>query len=268
MNLCDCAIASVLQGLRSPDAGDAWVEFLGRYGPLLYHTALVHTANEDAAADCYVYICERLADNRFKRLLKFHSDGNASFATWLRVVARNLCFDWHRRYSGRHRPFKALGDLSPLELEIYKLRFAQGASQDETIQRVTKAFPRVAADEVFAIEERLHRSLNARQRWILSTRRQAQLSAVAIAAEEAEPETLEVADPQPNQEMVFLTTEQQAHLRTLVASLPTEERLLLQLRFEQDLSLDEVARLSGLGDGQRAHRRIAALLKKLRFAMR
>lgn len=244
------------------------MEFLDLYGPVLYHTALAHTPSNDAAADCYVYICGRLSDNHFKRLLKFKPKGNASFTTWLRVVTRNLCFDWHRGHSGRHRPFKALGDLSPLELEIYRLRFAQGASQDETIQQITMVFPDVGADEVFAIEERLQRSLNARQRWILSTRRQAQLSTtIAIAAEEADPEAIEIVDPQPNQETVFLTTEQQSQLRKVVASLPAEERLLLQLRFEQDLSLDEVARLCNLGDGQRVHRRITAVLKKLRFAM-
>ena len=244
------------------------MDFLELYGAVLYHTALAHTANEDAAADCYVYICEQLVDNRFKRLLKFDPEGDASFATWLRVVARNLCFDWHRKYSGRQRPFKSLGSLSPLELEIYKLRFAQRASQEETVQQVTKAFPRVGADEIFAIEERLRRSLNARQHWILSTRRQDQHSAVAIATDDAEPEIFEVADSQPNQETFFLTTERQAQLRKLVASLPSEERLLLQLRFEQDLSLAEVAKLCGLGDGQRVHRRITAILKKLRFAMR
>lgn len=265
--MCDRAIAPVLVGLRSSNAGDAWTGFLGLYGPVLYHTALAHTANPDAAADCYVYICEQLADNRFKRLLKFDLQGNASFGTWLRVVARNLCFDWHRKHSGRHRPFKSLGNLSAVELEIYKWRFTEGASQDETVQQVMKAFPSIAANEIFAIEERLQRSLNVRQRWILSTQHQDKLGAVAIAAEEAETEMLEVADPQPNQEMFFLTTERQAQLRKLVASLPSEERLLLQLRFEQDLSLEEVARLCRLGDGQRVHRSITTILKKLRLAM-
>ena len=266
--MCDRAIAPILREFRSPNASDAWVEFLDLYGPVLYHTALAHTASDDAAADCYVHICERLADNHFKRLLKFNTEGNATFTTWLRVVARNLSFDWHRSHFGRHRPFKALGDLSPLELEIYKLRFTQGASQDETVQQVSKTFPAVALDEIFAIEERIQRSLNARQRWILGSRRQVQLSsAVAIAVEEGDAPALEVSDPQPNQETSFATAEQQAQLRKLVASLPAEERLLLQLRFEQDLSLDEVARLCGLGDGQRVHRRIKAILKKLRFAL-
>jgi len=114
--VCDRAIAPLLEGLRSSNASDAWVEFLQWYGPVLYQAARTHTSSQDVAAECYVYICEQLAHNRFKRLLKFNPKGRASFTTWLRVVVRNLCFDWQRSQSGRHRPFKSLAGLSPLEL--------------------------------------------------------------------------------------------------------------------------------------------------------
>ncbi|PYX02812.1 MAG: hypothetical protein DMG85_20850 [Acidobacteria bacterium] len=115
----DRAIALLLEGLHSSNACDAWVEFLESYGPVLYQTARAYTSNQDAAANCYVYMCDELARNRCRRLLKFNPKGRASFTTWLRVVARNLCFDWHRGQSGRHRPFKSFEDLSLLELEIY-----------------------------------------------------------------------------------------------------------------------------------------------------
>ena len=141
-----------------------------------------------------------------------------------------------------------------MELEVYKLRFTQGVSEGETFEEIRKLFPAIAADELFAIEEKLEKSLTARQRWLLSSRRQPYLSsAVAVAGEEeTDPITIEPADSQPNQEIIFATAEQKAQLRRLLASLPPTERLLLQLRFEQELSLDEVARLCGLGDGQRA----------------
>lgn len=267
--MCDRAIAAILGELRSSNAGDAWAEFLGSYGPILYHTSLSYTRGDDAAADCYVHICERLSDDGFKRLLKFKLDGTATFSTWLRVVARNLCLDWHRKRFGRHRPFRALGDLSPLEMEIYRLRFAQGVSQEETVQQLLRVFPAVDTDEIFAIEERLQKSLNARQRWLLSSRRHLHINSVVSTDGEEEGSSLavEVADPQPDQESVFVKTEQRAKMRRLVASLPADERLLLQLRFEQELSLDEIAGLSGLGDGQRVHRKIAAILAKLRFAL-
>jgi RNA polymerase sigma factor (sigma-70 family) len=76
-----------------------------------------------------------------------------------------------------------------------------------------------------------------------------------------------VADPHPDQETLIVGRQQQAQLEKCVASLPSDERLILQLRFGDDLSLEEIARLTGLGDAQRVHRRIAAVLKKLRAAM-
>ena len=64
-----------------------------------------------------------------------------------------------------------------------------------------------------------------------------------------------------DQESLIVGLQQQAQLRRCMASLPTYERLLLQLRFEGDLSLDEIARLTGLGDAQRVHRHIGVILK-------
>jgi RNA polymerase sigma factor (sigma-70 family) len=264
----DRAIALLLEGLHSSNACDAWVEFLESYGPVLYQTARAYTPNQDAAADCYVYMCDELARNRCRRLLKFNPKGRARFTTWLRVVARNLCFDWHRSQSGRHRPFKSLEGLSPLELEIYRWRFAHGASQHETLQQLAPQFPSVDLDELSAVEGRLQNSLSSRQRWILSTRSQSEISTrVAVTGEEDEPRMPEVADSQPDQETLLVTEQQLEQLQKTLASLPADERLLVQLRFEHGLSLDEVARLSGLGDGQRVHRKLTAVLKKLRCLM-
>jgi RNA polymerase sigma factor (sigma-70 family) len=264
----DRAIELLLEGLHSSNARDAWVEFLESYGPVLYQTARAYTSNQDAAADCYVHMCNELARNRCRRLLKFNPQGRASFTTWLRVVARNLCFDWHRGQSGRHRPFKSLKDLSPLELEIYQWRFARGTSQHDTLQQLALVFPGIDLDELSAIEDRLQSSLTSRQRWILSTRTQSEISSpVAVAGEEGELGVLDIADPQPNQETQLVTQQQREQLQKSLAALPADERLMLQLRFEHDLSLEEVARLCGLGDGQRVHRKLTAVLKKLRSLM-
>jgi RNA polymerase sigma factor (sigma-70 family) len=45
--------------------------------------------------------------------------------------------------------------------------------------------------------------------------------------------------------------------------LAPRQRLLLRLRYEQDLTLEEVARLVGLGDPYRAHREIQAAVAEL-----
>lgn len=260
-------VAPLLEALKSPNLCDgAWAEFLDDYSPVLYQTARACTSDDDGAADCYLHICERLSRNGFRRLLKFKPEGRASFTTWLRVVARNLCFDWHRSQCGRPRPFKSLQHLSPLEFEVYNFRFVHRISQQEAIHRIQSQFPGVGISEMSEIEERLQSSLTSRQHWILGTRRQPEFD-VAVADREEDPGTVDVPDPSPSQESQIADQEQQAQLRTNLASLPAQERYLLQLRFEQELSLGEIARLCGLEDAQRVHRTLATILKKLRHSM-
>jgi RNA polymerase sigma factor (sigma-70 family) len=156
-----------------------------------------------------------------------------------------------------------------LELEVYNCRFIRGASQDETLHQLEPLFPGVKLSELSNIEERLQGSLSSRQQWILGTRHKPLFSSTAaVAAEEGGPGLADLPDPCPSQEARFVDQEQQSRLEKSVSSLPAQEHLLVQLRFEQDLSLEEIARVCGLQDAQKVHRKFAAILKKLRKAMR
>jgi RNA polymerase sigma-70 factor (ECF subfamily) len=77
----------------------------------------------------------------------------------------------------------------------------------------------------------------------------------------------EIPDTRPDQEMFLVEQQQHEQMMQCLDTLPKHERLLLQLRFEEDLSLEEIARITSLGDAQRAHRQIAAVLQKLRSSM-
>jgi DNA-directed RNA polymerase specialized sigma subunit len=52
-----------------------------------------------------------------------------------------------------------------------------------------------------------------------------------------------------------------------LSRLDRDERLLLRLRYEEGLTLDQVSRLAGLGNAQRADRRIKEVLTRLREEM-
>ena len=265
----DPSVAALQEGLRSSNGSAAWEVFLRQYSPVLYQTAVAYSDAEDDAADCFLHICEQLSRNSFRRLLKFKPDGSASFITWLRVVARNLCFDWHRSHTGRRRPFKSLQFLSQLELEVYDCRFERGLSEAETLQHLHPTFPGLSPAQLAEAEHRIEHSLSSRQRWILSTRRKHAFNAKgAFLTEEGEDSIAQAVDPRLDQECLIAAQEQQAQLKKCVASLPKDARLILQLRFQEDLSLEEIARLIGLGDAQRVHRRMGAILEKLRAGMR
>ena len=264
----DAGIAELLKRMRSADAQTAWEEFLCQYSPILYQAARFYTTDEDAAADCYLNICEHLAQNGFRRLLKFKLDGDASFVTWLRVVSRNLCFDWHRKQSGRKRIFKSLHSLSQLDLDVYACRFECGLSVEETLQRLASTFPGLDSSQLAESELRIEQSLNSRQHWILSNRKHTAISADAVLLMEDTGGSFQsIPDTALDQESLVVGQERSAHLQKCISELPTNEQLLLQLRFDQDLTLEEIAQVAGLGDAQRAHRQISVILKKLRAAM-
>jgi len=52
-------------------------------------------------------------------------------------VVRNLCLDWHRRESGRHRVFRAVGALGLLERAVFRCRFRRAvAARDPSLVAV------------------------------------------------------------------------------------------------------------------------------------
>jgi RNA polymerase sigma factor (sigma-70 family) len=118
------------------------------------------------------------------------------------------------------------------------------------------------------IEGRIENSLNPRQHWLLSGWKQRE-SGVSISGsqEETWDEVASAIDTGPNPETIVADSQQRARLHKSVRILPPIEQLIVHLRFEEELSLSEIAGLTGLGDAQRVHRRVAAILHKLRVAM-
>lgn len=262
------SVAALFDRLRSADPRSAWRDFLEQYNPIIYQTARACTRDEDEAADYFLYMCEQLAKNGFRRLLQFRPDGAASFPTWLKVVGRNLCVDCHRKKHGRPRPFKSVQNLSGLELQVYNCRCERGLSQQQTLEEIRATSPGLSLSELNDIESRIQSFLSPRQHWILSMRNQSRSNAPILAAgQDGEESTVDVVDPGTNQETILLEEELRAKIQECVGTLPRDERLLVQLRFEEGLSLEEISRLTGLDGPQRVHRRLAAVLQKLRAAI-
>lgn len=267
--MADTGIAGLLERLQSRDPLPAWEDFLDQYSTVLFHAARVYTSDTEMAADCYLNICEQLALHNFGRLLKFKPEGAASFRTWLQVVARNLCMDWHRKRTGRPRPFKSIQSLSELEFQIYVCRFERGLTTEATLEHLRPVTPDLDLAQVEGAERRIERCLSSRQRWMLSTRQRAGADTnTALLSEEPDELVLQVPDVRLDQETLVMNQQLHAQMVKCMSGLPKHERLLLQLRFEEDLSLEEIARLTGLGDAQRVHRHIAAILTKLRTALK
>jgi RNA polymerase sigma factor (sigma-70 family) len=95
-----------LDASDSESRDQAWAAFVQAHSRLLLHTAKVSANGYDDIMDRFAYVLDQLRCDDFRRLRKYASDGRTMFSTWLVVVARRLCIDYHRSQYGRPRPPK------------------------------------------------------------------------------------------------------------------------------------------------------------------
>ena len=198
--------AALHQLLEAPDerARDtAWAAFLHEYSALILHVARSRNRDHDAVMNCYAFVLDQLQRNGHARLTRYISDGRGKFTTWLLVVVRRLCVDYHRQRYGR----------------------PQSGDDDEYVQR--RMLTDLVSDAV-ALEN--------------------------VAADD----TADAA---------LLEAESLALLGDALERLTPSDRLILRMRFEDDMSVPEIARLFGAASPFAMYRRLQHTLGLLRRAL-
>ncbi len=260
----DTPVALILERLGSKGFMQAWAGFLETYSPYILQTAKLFERDADPLADCFLFACEGLSEKGFRRLRAFKPGGSAQFTTWLRVVVRNLCMDWHRKEFGRHRVFQSIAKLGALEQEIFQCIYDQGLSQDESLNFLRVNYPSLKMAEIEAGMDRVRSALTDRQIWLAGARRRALLPLKRDPEGKPQNAITEVVDPAPSAESMLVMNEQRAALERALSRLSKPERLLIRLRFERGLTLQETASLMGLKDAQAVDRRQRDIIEKLR----
>jgi len=260
----DPFIASMLSAVASSERQSAWCAFLERYSGLIYHVVRSFDRDPDRNGNCFLFVCEQLSDKNFRRLRKFEVGGRAAFSTWLCAVVRNLCLDWHRKVHGRHRVFGSVSRRGTTDQVLFELVFRRGSSADEAREELSRR----GIELSFAVlEERicdLRRCLSSRQLWLVSS---GEAMVESIDSEEEGSYVIEPADPAPDPEALTALRETDQHVSAALASLNDSDRLLVRLRYQEGLTLQQVARLVGLKDAQTADRRLRDIIDHLRKAL-
>ncbi len=256
-------VTEMLRALSSERVAAAWTEFLARYSPLIMHVIRQHGVDDDRAAECFIHVCAALSDDGFRRLRGFRPDGPAKFKTWLQAVVANLCVDWRRTEQGRSRPPRCIAHLPDLEQQIFRCIYVRAMSRTECLRVLLPKFPELTEKQVAEVNGRIFALLTPQQRWQLSTRKHRPASVVREAGSQEKDPFDQLLDPASGPDEL---TDGMLELRLLhdaLARLPVEQRLLLRLRYEQDLTLAEVARLTRQPDPFRANRLIHGALEAL-----
>ncbi len=253
----------LLEQIGSHDPEEAWKIFLAEYSTTILQVVRHIEHESDFVPDCFQFVCEQLSANSFRRLRKFQPQGPAVFSTWLRAVVRNLCLDWRRKRFGRRRFFNSISRLSIFDQEVFRHLYERRLSFDDTFHSLRSMYLNITYAQLAESSTRIDSALTAKQRRLLDARlsdhaQQTNATADGTAAEAS------VLDPAPNPEAQAVLKERATVLRRALGRLPSRDRLLIRLRFEQELTLEQVAKLLDLGNAQRVERQIKAVLTKLR----
>ena len=259
-------IDQILRQLDSHDSQEAWSAFIDDYGFSILQVVRYFEHDADNASDCFQFICEGLCQSRFRRLRRFKPNGPAKFSTWLRAVVRNLCVDWRRKRFGRRRVFHSIAQLSHLDREVFRCIHEQGQSEQETMLSLASRFPSLTMQQVAESVAHINNTLTTNQNWLIRAR--AAIRPWRSAFESENHQHAAAVDLRNNPETMALAAEQNALLSRALGRLSHREKLLIRLRFEEDLTLEQIAKLLDLGNPQRVDRQIKQILASLRIELK
>jgi DNA-directed RNA polymerase specialized sigma24 family protein len=234
--------AEILLLLRREPAR-AWDLFIGRYADFIFTQLRALGFDYDQAMDRFVYVCEKLAEDDFRRLRTVRYAGERGQLTpWLRQVIKRLCINWAWSAEGRRRLCKPVARLPARERRAFELYFWQGLAPPEIYEQLRLDAPALKYVEVLEALERVFAVLNQQNLWNLLCQLARRRGPVPL--DELEDETgLEPPDPNANPEEILQQKETAALVTQSLAALSALERVAAQLHFTESLTVKEVAEI-------------------------
>jgi RNA polymerase sigma factor (sigma-70 family) len=148
--------------LRAGRAHAAWDLFVDRYRRLILATIRRLVPDHDDVMDVFAAVCESLGAGGCARLRRYSEHAaesapgarQASVATWLVVVVRNLTIDWLRHRDGRRRAV-APAQLSAMQQQIHAAICSGGCSHVEAYEVLRSRLDPPLSFEAFLREVRV-----------------------------------------------------------------------------------------------------------------
>lgn len=261
----DAVSDAALLALLAERPAEAWQLFLDRHADFVLTELHRLGLGRDAALDGFVYVCEKLAEDDFRRLRTIrHTGAHDDLRPWLRAVVKNLATNWRWSREGRRRLLRAVERLPALEQRVFQLYFWRGMRPSELIEQLGREGggpPSPIA--VFDALETVFAQLSASRLWHLvaglaQRRAQAQADAPEIGRGPSEP-----ASPDGDPEQHALRRETTQRVQRGLQTLAPRTRLALRMRYDDHLSVPEIADIIDLSPRQ-VHRLLGDAREHLR----
>ena len=230
---------------RDPEL--AWRIFIEKYADVIFATLQRLGFDYDEAMDRFVYICEKLCEQDFRRLKSIrHAGSFGDLTPWVRTVAQNLSVNWLWSVEGRKRRLKPITRLPLQDQRVFEMYFWKGLSPSQVTEQLRLEHQDIQLASVLDSLERIFSVLSQKKLWRLMgnlarARRE-------ISLDEINPETgmnLDPKDPSMNPEESVLEKEATAKMSQALKELSVRERLAVQMRYEDGLELWEIKKILG-----------------------
>lgn len=232
--------------LFQEDPQRAWRLFIDRYANAIFSLIRNLGFDYDAAMDRFVFVCEKLSAKDFHRLKTIRYAGSYGDLTpWIRQVVKRLCINWAWSEEGRKRLLKPIARLGPLEQRVFELYFWHGLLPSEIEERLRQEhFSQAEPAAVFEALDKILSRLSEKKLWRLVSNLARARGALSLdeMGEDSGP-SWDVADLEGNPESDLLEREQDQILQRALQHLPERQVLMLQFRFEQALTVAEIAEI-------------------------
>lgn len=239
-----------MQGRPEP----AWELFLARYRRIVFAAIRHYARDYDDVMDVFARVCEALREDDLKRLRAWADQPShrARFSTWLVTVVRHLTIDWFRHRDGRRRLSAVAEGLAPLRRRIFEHVFLDRRSHVEAYELIRASEQPDLSFRAFLGE------LRATYRAVTGGRRGALLRDGAGGLTGGTEESGSLAAPAEE------AGDRREVLERVLATLPTEDRVAVELYVLEEVPAADVARMLGFPNAKAVYNRVYRALDALR----
>lgn len=197
------------------------------------------------------FVRVRLIEHNYATLRKFQN--RSRLRTYLVSVVERLSLDFCVERWGRWRPSAVADRLGPVAVLLERLVTRDGHALEEAIEMArTNHACTESAGQLRQIWDQLPPRFK-----VLEV---GEDSAAGVTSDQTAETNIDDAEYQRNVERLERT------LRSALAGVPNQDRVVLALRFDQDMSIAEIAQLTG-SSVPTLHRRLERTIKQLKQAL-
>lgn len=240
----------------------AYGELLERFTPVILRMVRRFFRDQDDVMDVYTVVCERLRAGDYLALRRFRP--GSEIMPWLSVVVANACRDRLRRTHAGAIPRTLAAHLTPREQLVYRYSFGHRVPPEDLALMVAGQHGEPCTPlDVLAALDRINTLLGTARRWRLLRGLDARRTPESLDAL-IERGLDRATDAGEGIDEALASEERVNALGRALSALSAEDQLLVQLRFEQEMTAVEIARVMGYDAFKHVYTRLRTVLTWLR----